>query len=644
MRNTTASVLLLAVSLLPALAAAEVTRVDIASSADVADGAAFGDAGGYELLTGRLYFAVDPDNERNRVIVDLDKAPRNAAGDVEMSADFAILKPKDAARGSGTVLLDVVNRGNKTVLSGFNRAALSPRDAASPPNEYGDGLLMRLGFTVVWVGWEFDAPQRAGAIRIDVPRAEGARTTVRSVVTPNAAAPSVQFADLASYPPVDASSPASTLTVRDGARGSPTPIARELWTQEGTSVTLDGGFTPGRMYELSYEAANPPVAGLGFAAVRDTVAWLKHAADAPVRAERAIAFGSSQSGRYLRTFLYLGFNADEENRQAFDGVMAHIAGASRIDLNRRGSTPVSLGQFDATSFPFADAALRDPVTRMTEGTLDNQRARGFAPKIFYTNTGVEYWGGGRSAALVHTTPDGAADLTLPDNVRVYFLAGAQHGPGRFPPPEASNTEQRENPTDYWYAMRALLVAMDDWVSEGEAPPPSRYPRLGDRTLVRASDVAFPAIPNMRSPRGLQAAVRGANALATQNGAPGTPLPYLVPQTDADGNELAGIRLPEIEVPLATYTGWNFRSAAIGGAGQLLPLIGSYVPLPSEAPSGSAPSDPRAPIGERYASKQVYLDRVRAAADKLAADRYLRTEDVAVVVERADQHWELLAPR
>ena len=637
MRTTTFRPLTLAAAALvlaPAFhTAAEVTRAEITSRTDVQNGAAFGDAGAYELLSGRIYFAVDPKNARNQVIVDLDKAPRNAAGLVEMSADLAILKPKDAAKGNGTLLLDVVNRGNKTVLNGFNRGQ---------PGEYGDGLLIRLGYTVVWVGWEFDVPQRAGAIRIDVPAAEGVRTTVRSLLTPNAAAPTVQFADLAPYAPVDAKSAASALTVRDGALGKATPIARERWTQDGTSVTLEGGFAAGRTYELSYETANPPVAGLGFAAVRDTVAWIKRAPDAPAHADRALGFGSSQSGRYLRTFLYLGFNADEENRRVFDGVMAHIAGAARLDLNRRGSTPTSLGQFDATSFPFADAALKDPVTGMTEGALDNVRTRDFAPKVFYTNTGVEYWGGGRSAALVHMTPDGKADLTPPDNVRVYFLTGAQHGPGRFPPAEPGNGAQRENPTDYWYAMRALLVAMDAWVRDGAAPPPSRHPRLADGTLVRWTDVAFPEIPGVRSPRTLPAAMRGANPLAAQNGAPGTTLPYLVPQTDRDGIELAGIRLPEIEVPLATYTGWNFRNPSIGGETQLFPLLGSYVPFPATAGGGSAPQDPRAPIADRYASKAAYLDRVRAAGEKLVAARYLRAEDLQTVVTRAERHWELLA--
>jgi len=266
MRTISTPLLRLAVasfSLAPAVVMAEVVRVDITSRTDVQNGTPAGDAGAYELLSGRIYFAVDPGNTRNTVIADLDKAPKNAAGKVEMSADLSILKPKDATKGNGTLLLDVVNRGNKTVLTSF-----------------GDALLMSEGFTVAWVGWEFDVPQRDGAVRIDVPAAAGVRGTVRVMSTPNAAAPTLSFADLAPYVPVDAASPENSLTVRDGALSKPTPIARNRWTQDGTRVTLEGGFEAGRTYELAYESANPPVAGLGFAAVRDTAAWIKHAPDA----------------------------------------------------------------------------------------------------------------------------------------------------------------------------------------------------------------------------------------------------------------------------------------------------------------------------------------------------------------------------
>ena len=619
-------------SLLPAVARAEVVRVEISTRNDVANAMAFGSSGAYEELVGKIYFAVDPANPRNRMIVDLDKAPKNADGRVEMSADLAILKPKDPGKGNGVALLDIVNRGNRTVLTGFNRAS---------GNAIGDPLLMRMGYTVVWVGWEFDVPQRAGAIRIDVPVAAGVTGTVRAMLTPAARGTTARFGDLAVYTPSDPASPQNTLSVRESPLGKPTPIPRNQWTLDGNAVTLETGFEPGKTYELSFVSANPRVGGLGFAAVRDTAAWMKHAPDALVSIKQVLAFGSSQSGRFLRTFLYQGFNADEKNRLALDAVIAHIAGASRLDLNNRWATPTNLGQFNATSFPFADVRQRDPVTGAEDGGLDNSRARDFKPKIFNTNTGVEYWGGGRAAALIHTSPDGSRDLSLPDNERVYFLAGSQHGPARFPPAPARNGEQQENPNDYWYVMRALLVAMDRWMRDDVAPPPSQYPRLRDKTLVKAGEVAFPNLPAVSSPQNLPAAPRSANPLIAQDGAPGAQLPYLVPQTDRDGIEIAGIRLPDVAVPLATYTGWNFRNKTVGGADQLYPLLGSYIPFTATAAQREQTRDPRPSIAERYSSREAYLEKVQKGGAKLVSERYLLADDLKVLVDRAGRHWDLL---
>ncbi len=626
------------VVVLPALASAEVSRVEVASRADVLGGRPFGSAGSYELVVGRIHFTVDPAGSRNRIVVDLDKARRDRAGLVEMTADLSILKPKDPARGNGVALVDIVNRGRRTLLGSFNRAA-GGADLSSEA-AFGDGLLMRQGFTLVWVGWEFDVG--AGLTRLDVPGADGVAARVRAFVTPSARSQTATFADLTlgGYEPRDAASPDNTLTVREIVQGAPTVLDRARWHLSGNAVTLDGGFEPGRTYELSYAAARAPVAGLGFVAVRDTASWIKYAADPLVSAKYAYAFGSSQSGRFLRTFLYQGFNTDEKNRQVFDAVLANIAGASRINLNDRGATPTAQAQFTATSFPFADRRLRDPVTGATEGALDNSRARDRQPKIFYTNTGVEYWGGARSAALIHTSPDGAKDLALPDNERVYFLAGSQHTPTAFPP-RITNGRQRENPNYYWWTMRALLLAMDQWVRQGVAPPESRYPRLQDGTLVRSTDVAWPAVPSVASPRSVAPGSRSANRFVAGDGAPGAPLPLLVPQVDRDGNERAGIRLPDVAVPLATFTGWNFRKPGIGGPTQLFPLMGSFIPFPAMKTDRERSQDPRPSLEERYASRDRYLALVREAAAALVKDRYLLGEDVPPILERAAMEWDAL---
>jgi hypothetical protein len=605
-------------------ARAEVTRVEVVSRTDIGSG--------YEQIVGRLHFAVDPKNRRNAVIADIDKAPRNAAGLVEFSADFVLQRP---VNGTGAALIDVVNRGGATALR-LNKAT-----RAGDPSD--DGLLRKLGIAVMAVGWEFDVPARNGAIRIQVPVAtdNGKMITgiVRATFTPNNKDASFTVGDLAAYPPVDAGGPDTTLTVRDRmSERTAQPVARDKWTLAGNVVTMHGGFEPGRNYEIAYRAANPPVSGLGLAAIRDAATWLKHKPDALAPVRFVYALGVSQSGRFLRDFLYDGFNTDEKQQQVFDGVMVHIAGASQLDLNRRWATPTGLGQYDATLFPFADRSQKDAVSGTTDGLLDNDRARGNLPKIFYTNTGVEYWGGGRSAALVHTAADGSADLTIPANVRVYFFAGNQHGPGAFPPAPGAG-QQKGNPTDYWWNMRALFVAMDKWVRLGTPPPPSRIPRLSDGTLVKAADVAFPSLPGVQSPKTLTAGSRAANPFIAGGAGDGAALPLLVPQVDADGNEQAGIRLPEIAVPLATYTGWNFRSAATGGTQQLVPLLGSYIPFARSKAEREARKDPRPSIEERYASRQAYQEAIDKSAAALVKEGYLLADDVPAVVKRAMDHWE-----
>jgi len=260
--------------------------------------------------------------------------------------------------------------------------------------------------------------------------------------------------------------------------------------------------------------------------------------------------------------------------------------------------------------------------------------------VFYTVTGVEYWGGGRAAALVHVSPDGARDIPLPPNVRFYFMAGAQHGPAAFPPAAVTDVQQRQNPTDYWWTLRALVVAMDKWVRDGSEPPASAYPTLREGTLVPATKVAFPAIPGVHSPSGIWGGHRMGNRLTASGGAAGTPLPHLVPQVDADGNERAGIRLPEIQVPLATYTGWNFRSAATGGTDNIRPLAGSYIPFPATRLQRQASGDPRRSIEERYADQSAYVERLRAAERTLVKNRYILADDVPAIEARALDHWRV----
>ncbi len=606
-------------------ARADVVRFDITSRAPIG-------SSGYEKIVGIAHFAVNPRAPGNSVIADVDKAPVNLDGKVEFSSDVYILRPLDTAKSNGVALVDVLNRGRKIVLGGFNRGASNDPVTEA---DLGDGFLMQRGFTVVWVGWEFDIrrvssrqgeAERGAGMAIQIPSARGVSDVIRASFTPNDDGPQT-VGDLAGYRPTDDNARDTTLSVRDGEFGAKTLIARERFTVRGNQVTLTGGFEKGRTYELTYRPTEWPVSGLGLAAYRDLASWVKHAPDAVAKAGKLIGFGSSQSGRFLRSFLYDGFNTDEQGRQVLDGVMVHIAGAARLSINVRGAQPTALSMYSTTQFPYATSAERDPVSRRTDGLLDNARARATQPKVMFTNTAVEYWGGGRAAALIHTTPDGKRDLVLPPNVRAYFLTGAQHSAAPFPVPAGGQGQQPANPLEYWWTMRALLVAMTDWVVSGVEPPPSQVPKLADGTLVPVTKLKFPALPGVQSP----AIVQGPRY-------DGRDLPFLVPQVDADGNELAGIRTAEQRVPMATYTGWNFRNAAIGGTKQLVSLLGMALPFAKTKAERGASGDPRLSVEERYPSKEAYLAQVTAVTDALVKGRYLLADDANGVRLRIDAHW------
>lgn len=582
----------------------------------------------YEEISGRLHYRIDPTHERNHGITDLELAPVEADGRVAFSSDFRLLRPVEGAPETVAGWMEIPNRGSRSGMSEF---------------------MIEHRFAMLEVGWEFDVPADPGKLRIEVPVArdkDGAaiRGTVEAIFIVDEPEESFTVTDLAPYPPVDPDGAETRLSVREkGHLPGGREIPRAQWSLEGNTITLEGGFEPGLTYEITWLAENPPIAGLGFAAIREAAVWLKHGTDSLAPVPHLYAFGASQCGRFLRDFVYRGFNTDTANRIVLDGIIPHIAGAGRLDLNRRWSTPRELALFRAASYPFADMAVHDPVSGCSEGLLENPRVT-HRPRIFYTNTAAEYWGAGRVAALVHTDPEGKQDLVLPDEVRLYLFAGTQHGPSAFPPASPGAGAPFANPVDFRPALLALRLAMHRWVSEGIDPPASAYPRLADGTLVPVAEVAFPNIPGIQSPRGLQAGPRMANPLHPGGAGAGRALPLLVPQVDADGNELAGIRLPEVAVPLATATGWMFRPAEMGAPDELLPVLrGSWIPFPLNKADREKTGDPRHSREERYEDPADFLSRTREAAEALVKRGYLLPGAVEKAVEKAQERWVWEAP-
>lgn len=649
-----------------------VTEPEIHGRRPYEGGRAFAAAGPYERLDGTIHFAVDPAHPANRAIVDLDRAPRDATGRVRFRADFCLLQPSDPARGNRRLLFEVLNRGRKLAPRHLNHA---PPAAPSARIDPGDGFLLRHGWTLAWCGWQWDVVRDEALMGLEAPEALDPATgrpctgEVLCHFQPNAPGRDHLLADRVHqpYPAADVADPDAVLTARDWPDGPATVIPRKRWrfarddggrpVPADTHVWLEDGFAPGRVYEVRYRTRRCPVVGTGLLAVRDCVSFLRHgdaAAGNPCagRLDHAYGFGMSQSGRFLRHFLSLGLNLDEAGRLVFDGVIPHVAGARRGEFNHRFAQP----SVQATpGFGHLPPFAADPTTGEDAGLLDRQRAVGGVPKIMLINTSAEYWRG--DCSLIHADPAGARDVEPPPEVRIYHFAGTQHGPGVVPLESVSGNDGARgahgfNAVDYVPLLRAALVNLDRWVAAGEEPPPSAFPRLADGTAARAPDVlaAYRAVPGATLPdpdllpglRRYDLGPDAARGVGRYPAEPGARYATYVPAVDADGNEVAGLRPPDVAVPLATYTGWNPRHPETGGPGQIINMQGSTFPFAATAEERTRTGDPRPAIAERYRGRADYLARVRAAADALVARRYLLAEDVEVVLQLAAERYDTFA--
>lgn len=623
--------------------------IDIDAVDPLADGAPFGQAGPYERVTGTAHGEVDPDHPANRGIALLAQAPRNPRGRVEYSTGIYLLRPADPARGSGRLLYEVNNRGRKMLFSTLADAPAGVNDPRTLA-DLGNAFPLTLGHVLVWSGWDPDAPRAKGGLALDAPVAtDRGQPIVQRVRDEFVSGTRIGVLD-AFRLSHQAASPAqdrARLTVREREADAPHEVPTTDWSfVDARSIRLRDGLAPqpGFLYEFHYDAIHPKVQGLGFAATRDVVSHLRHHAGGIALTGRpmshALAIGISQAGRYLRDHISQGFNRDEDGRRVFDGVLSHIAGVGRVFLNTPFAQPARTctqhedHAYPENAFPFSAATLTDPLTGQTGALL---RGDDSDPRLIEINTSTEYWQKG--ASLLHTDSLGQHDVTLPDGVRVYLIAGTQHG-GRAgmtaDPGPAVNPRNPHNPMP---AVRALLVALDAWVARGEAPPPSRIPTLAEGTLVAPDQTGFPAIPGA-------AVVRTTNRISP----PGdwvTPVrderAYrpLVCRVDRDGNELAGIRLPDISVPLATYTGWNAYKAPYP-PGEIADRDGSCLAFAADEATRQATGDPRPAIAQRYHDRDDYVARVRDAALALVRDRLLLAADADQYVERARQDPRLAA--
>ncbi len=651
----------------------EVVRVVIDRRSDVLGGKAFGTLGAYEKLVGRIFFVFDPSNPMNAHIVDLDKAPRNADGLVEAWANFMVLQPKNLGRSARTALLEVSNRGGKAIISYFNGA----RGSRNPELEehFGDGLLMRQGLTLIWIGWQHDVPVQEGIMRAHLPTAsdngEAIRGLVRSDWTVDRATNTLGLGHRTqiAYRVADPAHSDNVLTVRDGRIAERRVVPRSEWRfareEDGrvvddlTHIYMEKGFDAGKIYEMVYVAGEPTVVGLGLAIVRDVMSYAKYGNGVEFHVDRGIAIGISQTGRLLRHFLYQGFNTDEHGRKVYDGIMVHTAGAGRGSFNHRFAQPsrdahrYSAFFYPTDLFPFTSRVQTDPETGRTDGLFAQQHNDAHLPKVFYTNSGYEYWG--RAASLIHTTVDGRADIDPYPNERIYHLASGQHFVGRFPPPENSRLPNSAaysgNPLNFQYTLRALLVRMIDWVWDVNSPPPSMYPRIDTGTLVPIKEVKFPKLAGLIFPKVTHDAYRvnygsrwSQGILDIQPPEVGTRFPVMVAQVDKFGNERGGVPSVEILAPLATYAPWNLRTGFAGGTDELADFVGTYVPLSKTEEERRSSGDPRPSIEAVYHGKADYSRAAAEAARSLVERGLLLDEHIDAVVARAEAHWDWVMNR
>lgn len=643
-------------AMMAAPAEAKITKIEVTKETTF-DGKSFGTVGPYEKLYGKAYGEVDPKDPKNAVIVDIANAPKNARGMVEYSTDIMILKPVDNSKGNHKLWFEVNNRGNTPAYSLMMESdpdftgKLSADDA-------GNGFLMNQGYTILEVGWDISAP--ADTFQMRVPTAKNPDGS--PIVGPSMEEFVVDDAKTTrgrlTYSAASLDKSKATLTVRTRYEDKPEVVPADEWQyadEKGNAITLAGGkpFKQGTLYTFVYQAKDPKVAGLGFAALRDMGSFLRNAkADDggnanPVAGSIQYVYTACQSQpcRTMHDYLWLGFNQDESGKKVVDGMTNWIGGSTGIFTNYRFSQASRTQRqhiarwFPEFQGPFTNQVMLDPVTGKTDGRLARCTASNTCPKIFETNSANEYWSKNMAVGLVDVK---GKDLTnMPANVRNYFIASMFHA-GAFAQGGKGVCQQTRSPLTPTAILRALTVDMDEWVTKDVAPPASRVPSADKGTLVSPLPQEKQGFPKLQGvtyngrmhdgdlfdfgpdfDKGIMTILPPKHV--------GTPYPALVPKTDADGNDMAGIRIPDVAVPTATYTGWALRAGA-GDDG--CDAAGQMIPFAKTKAERMEKNDPRPSLEERYPSHDDYVTKVSAAANALKADRLMLDADVQRIVKKA----------
>jgi hypothetical protein len=644
-----------------------VQRIEITSrETPVFGGAEFGTVGRYERLHGTAFCELDPAHRLNTGIVNLGRAPCNARGNVEYQVDFRILKPVDLDRGNGWLLYDVPNRGNQLAMTRLNGAPEGGR-----PQTAGSGFLMRHGFTVVSSAWQGDVPPGADRLVARLPIATGADGPLTGMVREEFIAEATgllgdaniqevsddRFIGTLIYPVADPHAPEATLTVRQreaDPRATPSGLAWRLIDDRHVEITRTNapGFDRGAIHEFIYRARDPIVMGIGFAAIRDLVAFLRHAvhdesgnANPLAPRERpgirhTLGFGISQSGRVLRDLLYHGFNQDLAGRRVFDAMLPVVGGSRRTCVNAAFAQPGRYSRqhedhsYGDDQFPFSYPTLTDPISGRTDGILQRARDAGVCPKVMHLDTESDAWQARNSLVVTDTV---GGDIAMPEEVRVYLVNGVQHAVPR--PIARQVTQLPGNPLGYGAFMRSLLIALVEWAERGIAPPASRFPSRGAGSLMSLTEARdkFPVLPGVNFP-----AVLNELRLRDHSVEPpveGTAYPVFVPGADADGNAVGGIRHPLLDAPLATYTGWALRGPG-HAEGDLFTVNGSMIPFAATEAERQRNGDPRPSIAARYGSREAWAAKLAVAVNGLVADRLLRAEDADRLLTAARETWDV----